>query len=43
MHYGAIKAFFGIESPSKVMANEVGKFMAQGIGVRIWKNNAFSY
>lgn len=33
---GAIKAFFGIESPSKVMANEVGKFMAQGIGVRIW-------
>lgn len=33
MHYGAIKNFFGIESPSKVMANEVGKFMAQGIGV----------
>ena len=30
---GAIKAFFGIESPSKVMANEVGKYMAQGIGV----------
>lgn len=28
-----IKAFFGIESPSKVMANEVGKFMAEGIGV----------
>lgn len=33
MLYGAIKSFFGIESPSKVMANEVGKFMAQGIGV----------
>ena len=30
---GAIKSFFGIESPSKVMANEVGKYMAQGIGV----------
>lgn len=30
---GAIKAFFGIESPSKVMANEVGKYMAEGIGV----------
>lgn len=33
MLYGAIKAFFGIESPSKVMANEVGKYMAEGIGV----------
>ena len=33
MHFGAIKSFFGIESPSKVMANEVGKYMAQGIGV----------
>lgn len=30
---GAIKEFFGIESPSKVMANEVGNFLAQGIGV----------
>lgn len=30
---GAIKAFFGIESPSKVMANEVGNYMAEGIGV----------
>ena len=28
-----IKGFFGIESPSKVMANEVGKYMAEGIGV----------
>lgn len=28
-----IKSFFGIESPSKVMANEVGKFMAEGIGL----------
>ena len=27
-----IKSFFGIESPSKVMADEVGKYMAQGIG-----------
>lgn len=30
---GAIKSFFGIESPSKVMANEVGNYMAEGIGV----------
>lgn len=29
----SIKSFFGIESPSKVMANEVGKYMAQGIGI----------
>lgn len=29
----AIKNFFGIESPSKVMRDEVGKFMAEGIGV----------
>ena len=28
-----IQAYLGIESPSKVMANEVGKYMAQGIGV----------
>ena len=28
-----IKSFFGIESPSKVMANEVGTYMAEGIGV----------
>ena len=28
-----IKGYFGIESPSRVMADEVGKFMAQGIGV----------
>lgn len=28
-----IKSFFGIESPSKVMANEVGSYMAEGIGV----------
>ncbi len=28
-----IKSFFGIESPSKVMRDEVGKYLAQGIGV----------
>lgn len=28
-----VKAWFGIESPSKVMADEVGAYMAQGIGV----------
>lgn len=30
---GGIKKFFGIKSPSKVMKDEVGKFVAQGIGV----------
>lgn len=34
---GAIKAFFGIESPSRVMANEVGNYMAEGIGVGFGK------
>ena len=34
---GAIKKFFGIESPSKVMRDEVGKFMAEGIGVGFTK------
>ena len=29
----AITSFFGIESPSKVMADKVGKYMAEGIGV----------
>lgn len=29
----AITSFFGIQSPSKVMADEVGKYMAEGIGV----------
>ena len=29
----AIKNFFGIHSPSKVMQDEVGKFLAEGIGV----------
>lgn len=28
-----IKDFFGIESPSKVMRDQVGKYMARGIGV----------
>ena len=29
----ALKDFFGIASPSKVFESEVGKYMAQGIGV----------
>lgn len=28
-----VKGLFGIESPSKVMRDEVGKYLAQGIGV----------
>jgi phage-related protein len=28
-----LKDFFGIESPSKVMADSVGKYLAEGIGV----------
>ena len=34
----AIKSFFGIESPSRVMADEVGKYMAEGIGVGFGKS-----
>lgn len=30
---GGIKSFFGINSPSKLMRDEVGKFVAQGVGV----------
>lgn len=30
---GGIKSFFGIGSPSKLMRDEVGKFVAQGVGV----------
>lgn len=29
----AFKDFFGIQSPSKVMRDEVGKFLAEGVGV----------
>lgn len=30
---GGIKSFFGIASPSKLFKNEVGKYLAEGIGV----------
>ena len=30
---GGIKDFFGIKSPSRLMRDEVGKFLAEGIGV----------
>ena len=32
---GGIKSFFGIKSPSKLMRDEVGKFLPQGIAVGI--------
>ena len=35
---GGIKSFFGIESPSRVMADEVGKNLALGIGQGFEKN-----
>lgn len=35
---GGIKDFFGIHSPSKVMAEEVGKWLPEGIAVGIDKN-----
>lgn len=35
---GGIKSFFGIKSPSKVMADEVGKNLALGIGKGFEKN-----
>lgn len=34
----SLKSFFGINSPSKLMADEVGKFLPQGIAVGIDKN-----
>lgn len=34
----AVKKFFGISSPSKVMANEVGKYIPEGIALGIEKN-----
>lgn len=35
---GGIKGFFGIKSPSKLMANEVGKFLPEGLAVGIEGN-----
>ena len=35
---GAIKNFFGIKSPSKLMRDEVGRFISEGIGVGITAN-----
>lgn len=35
---GGIKDFFGIKSPSRLMRDEVGKYMAQGVGVGFEKN-----
>ena len=34
----AVKKFFGIESPSKVFANEVGRYIPEGIALGIEKN-----
>lgn len=35
---GAVKKYFGIASPSKVMANEVGKYIPEGIALGIEQN-----
>ena len=35
---GGIKKFFGINSPSRLMRDEVGKYLAQGVGVGFVKN-----
>lgn len=35
---GSIKNFFGIHSPSTLMRDEVGKYLAQGVGVGFVKN-----
>lgn len=34
----AIKSFFGINSPSRVMRDEVGKFLPQGVAVGVKQN-----
>ena len=36
--FNAVKDFFGIASPSKLMANEVGKYIPAGIAMGIEKN-----
>lgn len=36
--FNAVKGFFGIASPSKLMANEVGKYIPAGIAMGIKKN-----
>lgn len=36
--FSAVKNFFGIASPSKLMANEVGKYIPAGIAMGIEKN-----
>lgn len=36
--FNAVKGFFGIASPSKLMANEVGKYIPAGIAMGIEKN-----
>lgn len=38
----SIKSFFGIESPSKVMREQVGKPIVQGIGVGIKQNEKYA-
>lgn len=35
---GGIKRFFGIESPSKVMRDQVGRYLAEGVGEGIAEN-----
>lgn len=35
---GGIKKFFGIASPSKVMRDEVGRYLAEGVGAGIEEN-----
>ena len=36
---GSLKSFFGIASPSKLMRDEVGRYIAEGIGVGIENNS----
>ena len=35
----ALKSFFGIKSPSRVMRDEIGRYIAEGIGVGITDNS----
>lgn len=39
---GAIKSFFKIKSPSRVMRDEVGKYLAEGVGVGIEDNISYT-
>ena len=41
--FDAVKKFFGISSPSKLMANEIGRYIPEGIALGIQENSDAVY